>query len=33
MNHPIGMYVLSMTEMWERFSYYIFSANIGVVYV
>lgn len=26
MNHPIGMYVLSMTEMWERFSYYIFSA-------
>lgn len=20
--HPIGLYVLFLTEMWERFSYY-----------
>ncbi|WP_296885015.1 peptide MFS transporter [uncultured Methanobrevibacter sp.] len=25
MKHPIGMYVISATEMWERFSFYIFS--------
>lgn len=24
MNHPKGMYVVSLTEMWERFSFYIF---------
>ena len=25
MKHPMGMYVISATEMWERFSFYIFS--------
>lgn len=25
MKHPMGMYVISITEMWERFSFYIFS--------
>lgn len=25
MKHPIGMYVISTTELWERFSFYIFS--------
>lgn len=25
MKHPMGMYVISVTEMWERFSFYIFS--------
>ena len=24
MSHPMGMYVISVTEMWERFSFYIF---------
>ncbi len=26
MSHPVGMYVVSITEMWERFSFYIFSS-------
>ena len=26
MKHPTGMYVISVTEMWERFSFYIFSS-------
>ena len=26
MSHPVGMYVISVTEMWERFSFYIFSS-------
>ena len=25
MSHPVGMYVVSVTELWERFSFYIFS--------
>ena len=24
MKHPMGMYIVSMTEMWERFSFYAF---------
>ena len=30
--HPIGLYVLFLTEMWERFSYYGMSA-ILVIYL
>ena len=26
MKHPLGMYVISVTEMWERFSFYIFNS-------
>lgn len=26
MKHPMGMYVISVTEMWERFSFYIFNS-------
>ena len=30
--HPIGLYVLFLTEMWERFSYYGMRA-ILVIYM
>ncbi len=30
--HPIGLYVLFLTEMWERFSYYGMRALLSSLY-
>ena len=30
--HPKGLYVLFLTEMWERFSYYGMRGNVCALY-